>query len=278
MKELKFTKMNGAGNDFIVIDSIMNEYIDLTTQGISKLCDRRRGIGADGILQIKPTKDFDYELAYYNADGSLGSLCANGSRCSIKYASQNIYNKKKHISFICCGEVYSGDVINGEQIKFYLKDPSIIKIDHPIKYGDKYIHSSFLDTGSPHAVILWEDIKEFFNDPFEKFDIITFGKKVRNSREFSPKGTNVNVVKFDDQKLFIRTYERGVEDETQSCGTGTVASAIALFLIKKVKPPIKFQSFGGDELTVDFIAKNKKIGKITLTGPVKINYIGSCNF
>ena len=120
MEELNFTKMNGAGNDFIVVDSISYGPVHLTTERICKLCDRRKGIGADGILYLKKVKNFDYELVYYNSNGSLGSLCANGSRCSIKYACEYLFNDKESISFIFNGEVFSGAIINNDLVKFHL--------------------------------------------------------------------------------------------------------------------------------------------------------------
>ena len=278
MQDLQFTKMNGAGNDFIVIDSIKNETVILSPEIIRRLCDRRRGIGADGILHLKPSDKYDYELIYYNSDGFPGSLCANGSRCSIKYACDYIYDNKESITFICDEVIYSGSVLSNDQIRFNLKEPSSIELDLKIDYDDKKITANFLDTGSPHVVIFWKDIEDNFSESFEKFDLVTFGRFIRNSEKFSPNGTNVNVVKVEDNDLFIRTYERGVEDETLSCGTGNVASAVVLNLIKKISSPIIFHSFGGDELTVNFTSLNDKISKITLTGPVKINYIGSCNF
>ncbi|MDX1700820.1 MAG: diaminopimelate epimerase [Melioribacteraceae bacterium] len=275
---MNFTKMNGAGNDFIIIDSINNKPVNLTTERIIELCDRRRGIGADGVLHIQVSEEFDYKLAYFNSNGSLGSLCANGSRCSIKYASENLLNQKKSVSFICNGEVYSGTIIKDDYVKLNLHEPQKIKLNFKIKHSVKDINCNFFDTGSPHAVLFWEDIADIFHKPFMKFDITKFGKEIRNADEFAPEGTNVNLVMIQDDDHFIRTFERGVEDETLSCGTGTVASAIALFLIKNINPPIRFHTFGGEELIVDFAFQNSKINKITLTGPVKINYIGSCNF
>ena len=126
--------MNGAGNDFIVIDSINNGPVHLTTQRIWKLCDRRKGIGADGILYLKEAKNFDYELEYYNSDGSFGSLCANGSRCSIKYACEYLFKDKQKISFFCNGEVFSGAIINNDEVIFNLHEPKLIKPNLKIHY------------------------------------------------------------------------------------------------------------------------------------------------
>ncbi len=148
----------------------------------------------------------------------------------------------------------------------------------PIQFEGTKINSHFLDTGSPHVVIFWDEISEIFKSSFNDFDMIDFGRKIRYAHEFSPTGTNVNIIHNEENKYYIRTYERGVEDETLACGTGTVAAAIIANEIRGNKPPLKFKTFGNDELIVNFTKNNEKYSKITLTGPAKINYIGSYNF
>jgi diaminopimelate epimerase len=276
--EIKFIKMNGAGNDFILIDSAKNKDLELDPILIKQMCDRRKGVGSDGILYIKPSSKYDFELEYYNSDGSLGSLCGNGARCSIKYAIDNLTQNRSHTNFLCNGESFSGSRTENGLIKFNLLEPDKLKLNLSIQYNGAKIISHFLDTGSPHVVIFWDEISKLFKSSFNEFDMTSFGRKIRNAREFYPDGTNVNVIHILESNFYIRTYERGVEDETLACGTGTVAAAIISNEIKKNKPPLTFKTFGNDELIVDFNKNNEKYSKITLTGPAKINYIGHYNF
>lgn len=279
MEKINFTKMNGAGNDFILIDTEENKEVLLTSCLIQQLCDRRKGIGADGILLIKSSTSHDYELEYYNSDGSLGSLCGNGSRCSIKYYFEKNNDIKTKISFLCSGITYSGKIEGNGLITFFLDDPIDLKLNIEIKINEQEFPIHYVNTGSPHAVIFWDYLKKNFNEDFNAFDAKTLGKNIRYSEEFQPKGTNVNFVYKDTKgNLNIRTYERGVEDETYACGTGTVASALVSSLIYSLNPPLNFTTFGKDKLVVNFQKKNDLFSKITLTGPVKINYIGTYNF
>ncbi len=276
MRTINFTKMNGAGNDFILIHSENNKEIFLERDLIKKICHRRKGIGADGVLIVDTKSEYDFDLTYYNSDGSLGSLCGNGARCSIKFALETFLQDKNTTVFNCNGKIYSGGK-RGENILFRLLPPKNLKQNININIEDKIFTADFIDTGSPHAVFYWEDIKNG-DEEFHEFNIFAFGRKVRFSKEFEPDGTNVNIVNYEDSKFYIRTYERGVESETLACGTGTVAAAILSNLKYNVKPPVKFITVDKDELTVDFVKNNKNFSEITLTGPAKINYIGSYNF
>ncbi len=278
MPKFKFTKMNGAGNDFILIYKNQTKKLKLNKELIKEICDRRKGIGADGVLLIKENKIYNFELEYYNADGSTGSLCGNGARCSIKYVLKNCYVKAKKTNFICNNEVYEGKIIDDQNIEFYLNKADHIVYDIQVKVDNKKISGDFIDTGSPHFVINWKNIKHFVDGNFNNFDVKKLGRKIRFAKEFMSEGTNVNLIKLTNKKNYIRTYERGVEEETLACGTGTVAAAIITSLKTKKKLPLKFITFGGDTLTVGFTKNNKKKRKIFLTGPAKINYIGTYNY
>lgn len=278
MSKIKFIKMNGAGNDFILIDASKNRYLRLMPGLIRELCDRRRGIGADGILLIEEDDAVDYKLTYFNSDGSVGSLCGNGSRCSIFYYSKYVGSNKDEIKFTCNGEIFSGNVNKEDEISFNLPDPAELELNIILKIDDYTFNAHFVKVGSPHLIIFWNDIKMYFDKTYGDFNLNTFGRLVRNSEYFSPAGTNVNIVNIKDEKLYIRTYERGVEEETLSCGTGTGSAAVVTSIIKGINSPLSFITYGGDLLRVSFNKNEKKISKITLTGPVKINYIGSCNF
>jgi len=278
MSKINFTKMNGAGNDFILIDEVNNRNLELSQGLVVTMCNRKKGIGADGVLFIKQNKMHDFELKYYNSDGFLGSLCGNGARCSIKYAMDNFDLDGKSTSFICNNQIYSGSIESSELITFDLLEPSDLKLDVPIKISDTQIFGNFVNTGSPHVVLFWNELSDYNNNSFHEFDLLTFGRNIRHSEEFQPDGTNVNLINIENDMIYIRTYERGVEDETLACGTGSVAAAIIVYLKSKVKPPIIIQTFGEDKLIVDFVENNKKFSKITLTGPAKINYIGAFNY
>lgn len=278
MATINFTKMNGAGNDFILIDSRKNVTFELSKELIQQICDRRKGIGADGILFVEPSNSHDFRLTYYNSDGSLGSLCGNGSRCSLKYVADNYTVNNADIKFECNSNSYSGNVKKDNQVTFNLGSPSNIRINFPVKYNQSALNSHFINTGSPHTIIFWEEIGENNLNSFLKFNLYEFGKIIRNSPEFDPYGTNVNLIHVDNEEIYIRTYERGVEEETLACGTGSVASAIILNSVKKMNPPLILNTFGNDKLEVNFIYEDEKFKKITLTGPAKINYIGNYNF
>ncbi len=278
MAKLNFIKMNGAGNDFILIDKSKNIDLKLSKKLIKQICSRKRGIGADGVLIIKPGKKYDFKLEYFNSDASTGTLCGNGARCSIKYAADNYNIKMNTIRFFFNKHIYKGKVIDDENIKFFLDVNDNIKQNLQIKFGKQKIFGKFINTGSPHVVINWDDIKSIVKDDFNSFNVKDFGREVRFAKLFEPNGTNVNFIKLTKQKNYIRTYERGVEDETLACGTGVVAASIVALEVLKRKSPIEFSTYGGDTLKVDCKKIKQKKRKISLTGPAKINYIGIYNY
>ena len=261
MKNISFVKMSGAGNDFIIIDKAQNPEIALTNNVISRLCNRRNGIGADGIIIISGHDEFDFSMDYFNADGSTGTLCGNGARCAIKFAHDAGKTKSNIVSFISNEIEYTGELLNNGLIKFNLKPPVNIEENISLEIAGSGISASFLHTGSPHVVIVVDDIDDV--------PVIKIGREIRYSERFSPEGTNVNFIETTGKKIFIRTYERGVEDETYACGTGAVAAAIIGNIKFGVKPPVSLHTKGGDELVVDFIADGSDYKNVSLTGPVK---------
>jgi diaminopimelate epimerase len=280
MKSFSFTKMSGAGNDFILFDKKINPEIELTTQNIKNACERRTGIGADGVLLISDLKDFAFEMQYFNADGSTGSLCANGARCAIKYGNESgrIFNDK--ISFIANGIEFSGQLLENGLVKFFLDRPKKMKQNFKIKAMNQLIPASFVDTGSPHTVIKYNDVlrnsanPDSYYDDLDTFPVYEFGKEIRYHKDFAPDGTNVDFIRISNGAIDIRTYERGVENETLSCGTGTVAAALLIFVKENINPPIKVKQKSGDELIVDFKIENQRVQELSLTGPAKIIFNG----
>jgi diaminopimelate epimerase len=285
MKKIFFTKMSGAGNDFIVMDSgnplAENNGSFLNANIISKLCDRRNGIGADGVILISDFDNYDFKMDYYNADGSTKTLCGNGARCAIKFAQLNKKLKNGKASFVSNNESYSGEVLDDDVVKFNLNEPKNIINNYKIDLKEQNINYSFANTGSPHVVIKIEDIRKnpadensFYTD-INEVPVVKIGREIRYHENFLPGGTNVNFIKIKDDSLEIRTYERGVEDETLACGTGASAAAIISSLFYNTKPPIVLLTRGGDKLIVNFNLNNNKISDLSLSGPAKIIYTGN---
>jgi diaminopimelate epimerase len=281
MEKILFTKMSGAGNDFIFIDKNLNTDVLLTSDKIKRLCDRRNGIGADGVIEILDKSGYNFGMNYYNSDGSTGSLCANGARCSIWFANNSKRLKDGKAKFISAEKEYTGEVINDELIKFNLNSPSKIKFNFQIKALGQLIRSHFADTGSPHVVINISDIRKnvaspnvFYEDILE-VPVSKIGKEIRYSPDFAPGGTNVNFVNVINDEVLIRTYERGVEDETLACGTGAVAAAIICSETKKIDPPITLRTYGGDKLLVNFEVEDQRVKNPSIIGPAKFIFEGS---
>lgn len=283
MKKLVFAKMSGAGNDFIVFDKVVNPDLMLDSKAIKRLCDRRNGIGADGVITIGDSDSYDFMMEYFNADGSTGSLCGNGARCAIKFAESTKRVKQQKTNFISNGKSYIGEILNESQVKVYFNEPQNLKFNFKVKAAGQLINASYVDTGSPHVVINTTEILKnpanhgsFYKDIN---DVLVFeiGREIRNLPEFAPEGTNVNFYYLNGNQIFIRTYERGVEDETLACGTGNAATAIVINNIHKITPPITLNTHGGDQLIIDFKKQNNTINNLTLTGPVKIVFTGEIN-
>jgi diaminopimelate epimerase len=280
MGKINFVKMSGAGNDFIVFDKDIYPDLQLNSGIIKKLCNRRNGIGADGVITVSGAGDYNFSMEYFNADGSTGSLCGNGSRCAIKFAHDTGRVKNGKAKFIANNIVYSGEILESENIKFFLNKPEDIKLNFRIFAYNQMLNMSYLNTGSPHVVITVNDIlknpvepESFYQSP-DEVPVIDIGREIRYHKEFTPGGTNVNFIKISDDKVIMRTYERGVEDETLACGTGAVASALISYISFGVKPPVNVLTKGGEYLVVDFDKDDKNFNKLALIGPARVVFTG----
>jgi diaminopimelate epimerase len=262
---LKFTKMNGAGNDFVLLDNL-DRRLHLASGQIAHLCDRHRGVGADGVLIVEPAANgADFRMRYYNADGGEAEMCGNGARCFARYASR-MTGGAGTISFETPAGVIRAQS-EGENVRLAMSEPRDLSLDRPVRLpsGDLAVHS--VNTGVPHAVVFVEDL--------EKTDVRGLGACLRYHPDFAPKGTNANFVQIiAPQDIAIRTYERGVEDETLACGTGVVASALILHEKYGAPSPVSVRVRGGDTLTVSFAREGGVYRGVSLTGPADFVFEG----
>lgn len=251
--EVKFSKYQGTGNDFIMINN-MDKKVSLSQGQIQFLCDRKLGVGADGVILIEPHESADFYVNYFNSDGSQ-SFCGNGSRCSVAYSkTQNIFSGNK-CSFSAIDGIHKGQILDDRKIKVSMGDV----------FGVEDVKGDFvLDTGSPHYVQLCDDISNL--------DILTKAHEIRYNERFSESGINVNFVQNNNGSISMRTYERGVENETLSCGTGVTAVALSMSN-RQGNQEVKIRTQGG-ELFVSFHANSDQFTNVSLTGPVVSVYKG----
>ncbi|MFC4992095.1 diaminopimelate epimerase [Rubritalea tangerina] len=263
---LNFTKMNGAGNDFVVIDNRKLD-ISLTKEQIAQLCDRHRGIGADGLLAVEPAENgADYKFRYYNADGGEAEMCGNGARCFGAYTARLSSPAKQSVTFETIAGTLSADLI-GDNVRIAMSDPFDLDRSLPIDLED-LTEINFVNTGVPHAVA-------FVND-LPALDVIKNGAAIRYHDHFAPNGTNANFASVvGENHIAIRTYERGVEGETLACGTGMCACALFHHILNGGQSPIKVDVAGGDTLEIGFEALgDNQFSNVTLTGPADFVFTG----
>jgi diaminopimelate epimerase len=262
--KIPFMKMSGSGNDFILIDHrepFLKE--DGLKDLVRKVCQRRISVGADGLILIERSQKADFKWRFYNADGSEAEMCGNGGRCAARFA----YLKGiagPSLKFETLAGILSAQV-EGKKVKLEMTKPFGLKLDETILIdGEKKIFSS-LNTGVPHAVL--------FVDDLEGVNIVPVGRAIRFHSHFAPSGTNVNFIWLEkESQLSIRTYERGVEDETLACGTGAVASALIAAFKGLVKSPVSIKTRGGEVLVVYFEIENREVKRVFFEGDVNVIY------
>ena len=255
--EITFYKYQGTGNDFIIIDNRDLKFDRANTALVAELCDRRFGIGADGLMLLQTKAGYDFEMVYYNSDGNESSMCGNGGRCIVEFA-RTLGLVKQTANFIATDGQHEA-MVNKGFITLKMKDVKEIELneDH-----------SFLNTGSPHYIA--------FIDNVASYNVVEEGRKIRNNDRFKNGGTNVNFIEKRQNDLFVRTYERGVEDETYSCGTGVTAAALIA--------SIKNVSTGQDHCNIKTLGGNLKVKftkhsdnsftDVWLEGPAKFVFKG----
>jgi len=249
---IKFSKYQGAGNDFILIDHRNGKLKNIDAATVAKLCHRRFGIGADGLMFLLNHENFDFEMVYYNADGNLGSMCGNGGRCIAAFAKQlGIVDSETNFLAVD-GPHYAKITAEGNWVELQMIDVHDIKKDGT---------ATVLNTGSPHYVTETENLATL--------DVFNAGKAIRNNETYKAKGINVNFVENKGDHLFVRTFERGVEDETYACGTGVTAVAMAMAQQRQpgfIETPIEVL---GGKMQVNFDYDGTKFTNVFLCGPAE---------
>ncbi|MDG1763343.1 MAG: diaminopimelate epimerase [Flavobacteriaceae bacterium] len=256
---IRFDKYQGAGNDFLILDNREEKYSSLTTAQIHFLCNRNKGVGADGLILIHTDNSSDFRMQYFNSDGKESTLCGNGGRCAVAFAKDKKITSN-NIIFNASDGLHSAFYKNSIEVKIEMKE-----VNEFSKVGDGFI----ADTGSPHYVCLVDDV--------QAVNVEEEGSAIRYSEAFMPEGINVNFVeKVDATHYNIRTYERGVEGETLACGTGAVAAALALHYMKQSEGEknLNLSALGGD-LNVSFKVEDGKYHQIFLKGPAKFVFSGA---
>tara|TARA_R110002096_G_scaffold147671_19_gene307762 strand:- start:25992 stop:26798 length:807 start_codon:yes stop_codon:yes gene_type:complete len=263
---MEFWKMNGAGNDFVVIDN-RDQSLNLSKEQIANLCHRQRGIGADGLLAVEPAQNgADYRMRYYNADGGEAEMCGNGARCFANFVRKLSDQPLDSTSFETIAGVIQAN-FPGDMVEIGLSEPFDLQLNLDLKVGSQQMVVHSVNTGVPHALA--------FVDDLENADIVGIGRAIREHSHFAPAGTNANLVQvLGENQIAIRTYERGVEDETLACGTGMVAAAIIHHELANAPTPIQVTVRGGDTLEVDFEKNGDSYHHVKLTGPADFVFAG----
>jgi diaminopimelate epimerase len=256
--EYTFYKYQGTGNDFVILDNRDETFPKNDTKLIAFLCDRRFGIGADGLMLLENDESTDFKMVYYNSDGNQSSMCGNGGRCLVAFAKK-IGVIENDTTFIAVDGLHHATIDENDIVSLQMKDVDEVQ---------QHENHVFLNTGSPHHVQLVEDL--------HIFDVRNEGSRIRYSDLYGHAGSNVNfVTQTDENKFALRTYERGVENETLSCGTGATAVAIAMKSIGKTDSSVIKLRVEGGELEVSFNEKNGFFTQVFLKGPAKFVFTGT---
>lgn len=261
---LTFSKMAGGGNDFVVIDNRSGRIEDAAAL-TRRICTPHLSVGADGLILIENTARATFRMRYLNADGSPADFCANGTRCAARFAYVNVIAPKRMTIETGAGMV-GAEVSDGGHVTLTLQPPHSFQADRPLRVGETVVHGSSIIVGVPHYVV-------FLRDELWSQDIVPLGRALRSHPELQPAGANIDfVVVRDPGAIEVRTYERGVEAETLSCGSGVVASAVTSALFGKTKTPVKVLTRSGITLEVSFALDGGVPGDVQLRGDARVVY------
>jgi len=266
MDQIPFFKMSGSGNDFILIDNREKVVEELGLQDmIKKICRRKMSVGADGFILVENSDQVDFKWRFFNSDGSLAEMCGNGARCAARFAFINGIAGKEMVFETDAGMVSAS--ITGQGVKIKMPNPKDIKTDYLIELERGSLSVNSVNTGVPHVVVLV--------DKLDRVDVFNQGREIRYSKYFAPAGTNVNFISLqNDGSIAIRTYERGVEDETLACGTGSVAGAVIMAYKEKITSPVKVRTKSGVFLNVFFNKNDSDFSDVYLEGDARVVYFG----
>ena len=264
--QLAFVKMSGAGNDFVVADNRDGQF-RANPSFIARICDRRFGVGADGLLLVEPSKTADFFMRYYNADGSEAEMCGNGARCIARFFSDRCGKGQRDLKFDTRAGLIAATV-NDDRVRITLSEPHDLRLRQTIqlKGGPREYHC--INTGVPHAI--------FFTDNADRELVQDVGAEVRHHKDFAPRGTNVDWVQsLGANSIRVRTYERGVEAETLACGTGVVAAGIVAYAVRGTSLPVVVTVQSGRVLEVNFTRTGDRFRDVTLAGPAEYSFEGT---
>ena len=266
MNSIPFYKMSGAGNDFIIIDNRNQVVADKDLSAfITGVCRRKMSVGADGLILIEASDKHDFRWRFFNSDGSNAEMCGNGARCAARFAHVNGIAGTS-LSFETEAGVVSAEINEGG-VKVKMPDPSDLKLAYSLKLSDGSREISSINTGVPHAVVMVEQVADL--------DVVALGREIRFHQTFMPAGTNANFVqRGQGNAIEIRTYERGVEDETLACGTGAIASAIISAGQFKMNSPVDVKTRSGVSLTIHFDVVDGQFRNVYMEGDARIIYTG----
>ena len=266
-RAVRFWKLEGAGNDFLGLDGRAGGF-KLKRQQIADLCDRRRGVGADGFLVVEKPKvrGADFRMRYYNSDGGEAEMCGNGARCFALLARAVSGRKGNELRVQTQAGLLTLRTC-GREVQVSMTEPTKLRLGKKVVVAGRKVVVDFLNTGVPHAVLFVRSVRSI--------DVAKQGRAIRYHSAFAPSGTNVNFVEIGrGNRIHVRTYERGVEGETLACGTGVVAASILSNLRRGLRSPILVTTRGGDNVRVGFSMVNGQARKVTLQGPARIVYTG----
>ena len=266
MQPIPFFKMSGSGNDFILIDNreavVPEERLDQLVVGA---CRRKLSVGADGLILVEDSESVDFKWRFFNSDGSLPDMCGNGARCAARFAFlQGIAGRK--MAFETLAGIIEAEV-NEPEVKIRMTDPHALNAAFSLELEGRSVTVGCVNTGVPHVVMMVDDI--------DAMDVVATGRAIRHHPDFAPEGTNANfVARTGNGEIFIRTYERGVEDETLACGTGNVAAALLLAEKEGLASPVSLTTRSGSRLTVHFDRGGDGFENVFLEGDARVIYRG----
>jgi diaminopimelate epimerase len=263
---IRFFKMSGAGNDFVVIDNREGVVPEPATTFAARVCARQAAVGADGLLLLEPSARKDFRMRYFNTDGSEAEMCGNGGRCIARFASM-VGAAGRRMEFENLAGDFRAALTEGERVRLEMTDPHSLKLSLELAVAGQQMTVHSLNTGVPHVIVPWHDLTTA--------PVVEMGRALRHHEAFAPKGTNVNFVKVTGPNaIAVRTYERGVEDETLACGTGSVASAIVAALLGRVSSPVSVTVRSGSVLGVHFALEGEQAREVALEGEAVVLFEG----